>query len=196
MGFLIILTFSRVVRIVCYAEEIFNYDRGQSKMKTLYIIRHAKSSWKDETLSDFERPLNSRGFRDAPFMGKRLAEYDSNPDVILSSPAKRAIETAKIIADEVGYNKDQIQMDEALYLASVSTLLEAIRGISDENETAYIFGHNPGMTMLVNLLTNYVIDNLPTCGIACVIFEADSWRDVGENRGSLRSFDYPRRHLS
>lgn len=165
-------------------------------MKTLYVIRHAKSSWKDETLSDFERPLNTRGLRDAPFMGKRLAEYDTKPDVILSSTAKRAIETAKIIAGEVGYDKDRIQMDEALYLASVSTLMEAIRGISDENDTAFIFGHNPGMTMLVNLLTSYVIDNLPTCGIACIIFEADSWRDAGENRGSLRFFDYPRRHFS
>lgn len=193
---MIIISFSRRVRIVCYADSVMNTNHGRLDMKTLYIIRHAKSSWKDETLSDFERPLNSRGLKAAPFMGKRMAEYDSMPDIILSSPAKRAIETAKIIAEEVGYNKDQIQMDEALYLASVNTLLEAIRGISDDHDTAYIFGHNPGMTMLVNFLTTYAIDNLPTCGIACILFEMDSWKDVGENRGSLRSFDYPRRHIS
>ncbi|MGH1366702.1 MAG: SixA phosphatase family protein [Calditrichia bacterium] len=164
-------------------------------MKTLYLIRHAKSSWKNEKLSDFDRPLNNRGLRDAPFMGQRLANYRVSPGIILSSPAMRAIETATTIASEVGYPKDAIQRITSLYLASLNTLLETVNEIDDKHESAFIFGHNPGMTMFANFLTTYAIDNVPTCGVVCVLFEVDSWKDVAENRGSLSFFDYPRRHL-
>ena len=164
-------------------------------MKRLYLIRHAKSSWKDQGLADIERPLNKRGKQDAPFMGKRLKETKVHPDLIVSSPAKRALKTAKVIAEEIGYPKKRIKTDESIYLAGVSTLLHVIQNIEDSYQQVMLFGHNPGFTDLAESLTNQKFDNIPTCGIVCMDFDINSWKKVSEGKGKVVFFDYPKKYV-
>lgn len=164
-------------------------------MKRVYIIRHAKSSWKDPTLDDFDRPLKKRGKRDAPFMGKRLKAHHVLPDLILSSPAKRAAATAKIIAKEIGYPKKQIVYEPALYEAGIATLLGILRQLNENVQQAALFGHNPGLTSFAEYVSGALIENIPTCGIFCVDFPADSWQEIGEGKGTVVFFDYPKKHV-
>jgi phosphohistidine phosphatase len=163
-------------------------------MKRLYLIRHAKSSWNNPDLADSERPLNKRGKRDAPFMGKCLKKYEAHPDLIMSSPAKRALKTANIIAKEIGFPKGKIVSNESMYMGSVATLFEVIRNIDESYNHVMLFGHNPDLTNLAEYLTNYPVDNIPTCGIFCMDFDIDSWKDISEGKGTLVFFDYPKKH--
>ena len=163
-------------------------------MKRIYIIRHAKSSWKDPTVDDFDRPLKKRGKRDAPFMGKRLKASHVLPDLILSSPAKRAAATAKIIAEEIGYPKKQIVYEHAIYEAGVETLLDILRQLDENVQQVALCGHNPGLTMFAEYVSGVLIENIPTCGIFCVDFATDSWREIGERKGTVVFFDYPKKH--
>jgi phosphohistidine phosphatase len=163
-------------------------------MKTLYIIRHAKSSWNYPGLSDFERPLNERGKRDAPRMGKRLKEKGVRPDLFLSSPAKRAFSTAKRIANVLGYEKEHIKTDKKLYHADDETMLEVIHGLKNKYNEVMVFGHNPGLTDFVNALmdTEHPIDNIPTSGVVCFQFQTDAWATITWGTGHLLFFDYPK----
>ena len=164
-------------------------------MKRLYLIRHAKSSWKHPELADFDRPLNKRGKRDAPRMGKRLRKHHAKPDLIISSPAKRALKTAKIIAKEIGFPVKAIATNEAIYTADTSLLLNVIQRIEDSFDCVMLFGHNPALTMLANYLTSYRVENMPTCSIFCVDFEINSWKEVWQGRGRFAFMDYPKKHL-
>ena len=163
-------------------------------MKELFIIRHAKSSWDASNIDDFERPLNDRGRRDAPRMGKRLKEKDIHADLLLSSPAKRALSTAKRIAKELKYPKDDIKTDRRLYHADEETMLTVVRELKDNRNVVMIFSHNPGLTEFVNSLMNgeLDIDNVPTCGVVAFQFNFDSWKDVDWGKGKLLFFDYPK----
>ena len=163
-------------------------------MKRLYLIRHAKSSWKNLDLPDIDRPLNKRGERDAPFMGKRLKKYDVKPGIIISSPANRALKTAKIIAKKIDYPADGIIVKDSLYAASIPSILNIINYIDDSIQEAMLFGHNPEFTSLANFLANHDIDNIPTCGIFCADFDVESWKDVAEGKGIFAFFDYPKKH--
>ena len=119
-------------------------------MKRLYLIRHAKSSWRDAGLADFDRPLNKRGKHDVPRMGQRLKALGVLPDVIVSSPAKRAIRTARQIADEIGYDRKAIELNEILYGAVPEDTLAIVRATAAAYDSTMIFGHNPMMTELVS----------------------------------------------
>ncbi|MBT8379033.1 MAG: histidine phosphatase family protein [Ignavibacteria bacterium] len=163
-------------------------------MKTLYLVRHAKSSWKDSSLDDIERPLNKRGKRDAPFMGELLSEKGIKPNVMFSSPAKRASKTAQAIAEQIGYPKNDIIFDEAIYEASSRELVDFIKKIDDQYNSVMIFGHNPGFTMLNNFLSKEYIDNLPTCGVIALEFNS-SWKDIDKNSAKVLFFDYPKRYM-
>ena len=160
--------------------------------RKLFIIRHAKSSWKHPELDDFDRPLNSRGKRDAPEMGQRLRKRGVSPDIIVSSPAVRATKTAKIIAEAIGYPKDKIEFENSFYASDVRQLLKKIKAFDDGCKEAMIFGHNPEFTSLANVLTKHYIDNIPTCGVCCVEFDLP-WNEVDENTGELVFFDYPKK---
>ena len=164
-------------------------------MKRLYLVRHAKSSWGDPKLADMDRPLNKRGKRDAPAAGERLKKRKVNPDLIISSPAKRARRTARAIAEQIGYPVKKIVMDDAVYHAASVELLAVIRGIDDACGEAMMFGHNPGFTDLAGLLTGARVDDLPTCAIFCVDSDSDSWQDVAEAKGTLVFLDYPKMHV-
>ena len=164
-------------------------------MKRLYLIRHAKSSWKHPALADFDRPLNKRGKRDAPFMGKRLKKYASRPDLMVSSPAKRALKTAGIMAKELGFPVTKIVTDASIYAAGVSDLLDVIHNIDDAFHRVMMYGHNPGLTRLAEHLTHRRVENIPTCGIFCIDFDIDSWREVPEGGGRVVFFDYPKKYV-
>jgi phosphohistidine phosphatase len=164
-------------------------------MKTVYLIRHAKSSWEDDRLSDFDRPLNERGKIDAPRMGKRLKEKNITPDLFLASPAKRTLSTAKRIADVLGYPKENIKTDQALYHADEDEILNVIRSANDKNDCIFIFGHNPGLTDFVNAMNNdrkRFIDNVPTCGIVAFSFDVKNWKQIDFGKGELLFFDFPK----
>jgi phosphohistidine phosphatase len=165
-------------------------------MKTLYIVRHAKSSWDDSELSDFERPLNERGKRDAPDMGERLHERGLKPDGVISSPARRAFSTAKRICKVLGFNKEKIRTDRRLYHADDEMMLSVLREVKSDLNVVMFFGHNPGLTDFVNSVAGEEmnIDNVPTCGVVAFSFEVNSWSDVNWGTGKLLFFDYPKKH--
>jgi len=163
-------------------------------MKRLYLVRHAKSSWKDPELDDFDRPLNKRGKRDAPFMGQRLRLANIRPDLIISSPAKRAGKTTKIIAAQIEYPKKEILWNESLYAAGTLTLLRILREIADTVEQAMLVGHNPGLTLLAEFLAKEAVDNIPTSGVFAMDLDITSWSQTEEGCGIPVFFDYPKKH--
>jgi phosphohistidine phosphatase len=163
-------------------------------MKTLFIVRHAKSSWKHEFLSDFERPLNKRGHNDAPMMAQVLHDRGVTVDYIRSSPANRALTTARLLAAGIGYALDHVETDEHMYGAGDRQLQQIVQAFPAAAQTGMVVGHNPGMMMLAERLAGFDEDNLPTCGIVCVTFDVDAWTDVAEGSGTLRYFEYPKKH--
>ena len=164
-------------------------------MKTIILVRHAKSSWKDLNLDDFDRPLNKRGKNNAPLMGQKLKERKIIPDLILSSPAKRARKTAAAIAKAIGYPKKKIAFDDRMYHASARYLFEIVKNLDDKHETIMLFGHNPELNDLANmLLKNNPILNIVTTGVYCIKFNVDQWQNVREGKGRSVFYDYPRRY--
>ncbi len=162
-------------------------------MKRLYLARHAKSSWKDPELEDFDRPLNKRGESDAPIMGQRLRKRKTEIDLIISSPAKRAKKTAEILAKPISIVPREIQWLESVYAAGSQTLLHIVRKIDNACQNVMLVGHNPGLTILAERLTGIKINNIPTCGIVAVDFEVDSWNSIRDAKGRLVFFDFPKK---
>lgn len=162
-------------------------------MKTLYINRHAKSSWNEEGISDFDRQLNARGLRDAPFMAQLFFEKSGGVDLILSSPANRALTTATFFAKAIGFPSSEVKTEAGIYLASTQVLLRIVTELDDAYDKVILFGHNPGFTYLVQYLTGEYV-NMPTCAIARVDFQQDTWQAVSADSGSLIAFDYPKNH--
>jgi len=164
-----------------------------AKSKTLFIVRHAKSSWDDAGLSDIERPLNSRGKEEAPKIGKHLAGYDVKPDLITSSHAVRALKTAEKIAKELGFKKSDVLVNERIYAFDSAELLDVIRGFNDKYGSIMLVGHNPAITSLVNELSSSKVDNVPTCGVVLLKFDIGKWKDVDRGSAALLEFDYPKK---
>lgn len=161
-------------------------------MKTLILVRHAKSSWGDFTLPDFDRPLNERGKHDAPMMAKRLLEKGVKIDALVSSPAKRAKRTAQAFADVLGINKDQIIFREKLYLAGVEEFFNVIDQLDESIKNAAVFSHNPGITVFANMLQVAVIDEMPTCSIFAITTSAEKWSDFRKAKKEFWFFDFPK----
>ncbi len=161
-------------------------------MKHLILVRHAKSSWESGAASDFERPLNDRGKRDAPMMAQRLRDKKINIDTFISSPAKRAKKTAIAFAEVYKKEKDDIIFKEALYGALPESFYEIISEIDDKAEIVAIFSHNPGITDFANELTKATIDDLPTCGIFALSVKADKWSDFRNAEKEFLFADYPK----
>lgn len=161
-------------------------------MKKLYLVRHAKSSWDDYSLSDEKRPLNERGKRDAPVMAKLLKDQSADIQLMISSTAKRAMATAKVFKKTFDIDKSKFLKTDQLYLASTSAILEVVRKIDDDYDCIALFGHNPGLTDFVNRFSDKMVDNVPTCGIARIEFNVDSWSAIESERGELTSFLYPK----
>jgi len=163
-------------------------------MRSLYLVRHAKSSWDSPELSDHQRPLNKRGKKDAPKMGKLLRERNELPDLMISSTAKRAFSTAKRIAEELGYKIKDIEKNEMLYMADTNEYYNIIRKAPKKVYKLMLFSHNYGITYFANNISNSNIDNIPTCGVVRIDFEIDSWKDIENQKGNLIYFEYPKKY--
>jgi len=161
-------------------------------MKTLTIVRHAKSSWNHPGLTDRERPLNKRGERDAPIMGVRIAEADIRPSLIVSSPAVRAWTTASIVANALNYPQEFLQREKDLYLASLNDILDVVVAQDNGFNNLMLFGHNPGMTQFANYLSPGLTNNLPTAGVVSVNIDQDSWNLYEQPTTELVFYSYPK----
>lgn len=164
--------------------------------RTLIMIRHAKSSWSNPLQSDFERPLNERGEHDAPMMGQRLKALGIQPDLIISSMAKRAKQTAKKIAKELGYDEANILWYEKLYHCIPQVFEEVIYEVDDKYKNVFIVAHNPGITEFVNQLSHaFKIDNMPTCGMVGAKLELREWNEFYSVKKEVFLFEYPKKKI-
>jgi len=161
-------------------------------MKHLLLVRHAKSSWDDFSIKDFDRPLNERGKKDAPMMAKRLLKRDIMIDAFFSSPAKRARKTAEAFVKEYKSNKDQLIFLDELYLAGPSAFADVIKNTNDRYHTIAIFSHNEGITQFANSLTDTRTDNIPTSGVFAVKVKSKHWSDFADAKKEFWFFDYPK----
>jgi phosphohistidine phosphatase len=164
-------------------------------MKTLYIARHAKSSWVDFTKPDFDRPLNDRGNKEAPAIAQRLLKRKVDIDAFVSSPANRAKSTCMHFCRELGASPEKIIFIDKLYHASVQTFYEVVRGLDDAYRDVAIFSHNPGITDFVNTLCENVrVDNMPTSGVFAVELNIKQWKEFKEKGNQFLFFEYPKAH--
>lgn len=161
--------------------------------KRLTLVRHAKSSWKDHSAADHDRKLNARGQRDAPIMGDRLLKRGARPSLILTSTAKRARKTARLIARKLNYPIEFIQGEQELYLATPDTILRVLSRQDNGFNDLMAFGHNPGITELAGWLTGVRIDNVPTCGIVAIDTDVKTWEEIDPSSCRLAFFDYPKK---
>jgi phosphohistidine phosphatase len=159
-------------------------------MKTLYLMRHAKSSWDDASLSDFDRPLNDRGLRTAPFMGKLMRDKGLEPAIILSSPAERAKQTAQMAKDAAGFSCE-LRFDDRIYEASPHTLAQVASQVDDANTSDMLVGHNPGMEGLIRYLTGN-LEPMPTAALAVIELNIDKWSEITDGCGELESIYRPK----
>ncbi len=160
-------------------------------MKTLFLVRHAKSSRDDPALADKDRPLNERGMREAQKVGERLAKRDVKPDLILSSPARRALTTAEIVAGKIDYRLKDIAVDDRLYAATPEDLLAIVHELDDKAKRVMLFGHNPGLLELVHRLSESITD-MPTCAVAEFAFDMKSWSRFGKEQPARVTLHLPR----
>jgi phosphohistidine phosphatase len=161
-------------------------------MKTLFLVRHAKSSWEDAAVPDKERTLTERGKRDAPGMGKRLAKRDVKPELILSSPARRAFATAKIIAKSLGYKLKNIVVDDRLYPGAADELLNSIHRLDKQLDRVMIVGHNPALADLAHRLSSE-IHRMPTCAVAEFRFDVKAWSMVDTSSLATVRLEHPKK---
>ncbi|MEE4174080.1 MAG: histidine phosphatase family protein [Xanthomonadales bacterium] len=163
-----------------------------SKQRVLFLVRHAKSSWKDASLPDIERPLNKRGKRNAPLMADWLMSLGDRPELILSSPANRALTTARAMAGALQQAPEDIQVEQDLYFAGTHGMLRALERVDDRFHRVMMVGHNPVMTRLLNQLTGADVWNMPTCAIAVIGFDMESWGLVDSTAGKLLAYQTPK----
>jgi phosphohistidine phosphatase len=160
--------------------------------RTLFLVRHAKSSWTDAGLTDRDRPLNERGERDAPRMASRLADRPKTPELIVSSPAFRARATAEYLADALP--GAELRIDSRVYATDSRGLLEIVHGLEDRFRSVALVGHNPELTLFAHALSGAGVENIPTSGVVELRFSGPSWRAVEHATAELVHFDYPKRH--
>jgi phosphohistidine phosphatase len=161
-------------------------------MKTLTLLRHAKSSWSDAGLADSERPLDRRGEKDAPRMGTRINDAGIRPSLIMSSPAVRAWTTAKIVARAISYPIEFLHREDELYLASLERFLDLFARQDNAFNSVMVVGHNPGLTEFANYLLPDITDNIPTCGLVAVNIDTDNWDLRQRTPADLILYDYPK----
>ncbi|MCT4623092.1 MAG: histidine phosphatase family protein [Schleiferiaceae bacterium] len=162
-------------------------------MKKVFLVRHAKSSWENPELKDYDRPLKGRGVKDAYLISHWLNQNHERPDALYSSPATRALHTSMIFARNLNFPFSSINIDEQLYFCSPESLLNFIEKTDDSKSSIMIFSHNPTITDFVNMCQDQVISNVPTSGVVCLHYAIESWKDITLD-AELLFFDYPKRH--
>ncbi len=163
-------------------------------IKTLTLIRHAKSNWKYPALADADRPLSNRGRREAAVMGRVLAERGFRPDRWLSSPALRALRTTEVVAGAIGWTLSRIVLEHRLYEHSSEQLLALLRALEDDATWVVCVGHNPELTDLANRLASKKLEKLPTCGVLEMRFAMGRWQVLGESEPLSVMLDFPEYH--
>lgn len=161
-------------------------------MKSLLLIRHAKSSWDNPMQNDFDRPLNARGLKDAPMMAQRLKERKIKIDAFFSSPAVRAKQTCSLFMQTFKVGEDAMHLQSQLYLAAPDVFMQTITSIAASISSAAIFSHNNGITEFANILTSTSIDNMPTCSVFAVKADIENWKDFAKGKKEFWFFDYPK----
>ena len=161
-------------------------------MKSLLLIRHAKSSWDNPMQNDFDRPLNARGLKDAPMMAQRLLDRKIKIDAFFSSPAIRAKQTCSLFMQAFKVDETIMQLQSQLYLAAPDVLMQTIISMPTSISSAAIFSHNNGITEFANTLTSTGIDNMPTCSVFAVKADTDNWKDFAKAKKEFWFFDYPK----
>ncbi len=165
-------------------------------MNTLYLIRHAKSSWDYPELRDVERPLNKRGRRDAPFMASLLKGKGVQPDLLVSSPATRAYSTAVYFAEALDYPAEAIRVVPTIYHGGEEDVLQYVRQLDDRYHTVLLFGHNPVLTALANRFSQTYISNVPTCGIVRIDSPHTTWSNFSKTDARMVEFLYPKQYFT
>jgi len=156
----------------------------------LLLVRHAKSSWSNTSLTDFDRPLNKRGVSNAPLMGQRIREYGLHLDAIITSTAERAQETSKLIAKEMAYEIEDIDLESDLYHASREVFINILS--KQQNRNIAMVGHNPGIQDFSYWLSSEPTVNFPTCGVIHISFSLNNWTEISKNSGKAMRFEYPK----
>lgn len=162
-------------------------------MKTLYVVRHAKSSWDQDDLIDFDRPLNERGIKNAPEMAARLMSWSAIPQLILTSPANRAISTARIFANEMKIPEDKLKQEKTIYEGTRGDLARLISRQNPDFDTLMIVGHNPGVTDFINWICFVEEAQIPTCSIATIQVDIKKWNGWERGMGKLIELDFPKK---
>ena len=163
-------------------------------MKNLYLTRHAKSSWGNPGLADIDRPLNSRGKKAAPLMGKLIMDKGEKPELLISSPANRAFSTAKVFASAMGLHETDVLIKDTIYGAGVHQLLNLVHDVDDLYNSIMLFGHNPTFTSFGNMVSGENIMNIVTCGVVRIDFEFSSWKNIDFNSGRMIYYEYPKKY--
>ncbi len=161
-------------------------------MKEIYLIRHAKSSWKQPELSDFDRPLNKRGERDAPFMAQKMVAKGMAIDAIVASPSARTTATAAAFAKALAYPDEAIHWKKEIYEASAATLLQVVQQLEASWQSVALFAHNFACTDWANYYASPPISNVPTTGVVHLSFAVEHWKDIHRNNGQVLDFNYPK----
>ena len=162
--------------------------------KNLHIVRHGKSSWDFDDISDIDRPLSTRGINNAYLMAKKLAERKIEPDLFITSPAHRALYTSIIFSRVLKFPYDQIHINDSIYMGYTDDLVKLIKSQDNAVSTILIFGHNPAFTSLANMLMDNHIDNIPTAGVVSLGYDIESWSQLGEKVPEKEFFDFPKRY--
>jgi len=162
-------------------------------MKQLVLIRHAKSSWSDPLLDDFDRPLNKRSLKDAPFMAKLLRKKGLKPDLIVSSASLRTKLTLEFFIKEFDY-KGKLIFERSIYEAAYKNLLKIIKNVEKRYKTLFLVAHNPSLNDLADFLLGNFEENIPTCGIVQIDFDVENWSDISKNNATLICFEYPKKY--
>lgn len=160
-------------------------------MKTVYLVRHGKAVSMDSGIPDFERTLMERGENDAELIGERLKELKVNPSLIISSPAPRALASAKLIARQLGYLQKSIRTRKSLYYQEDDALINVINEIDDNLDSIMVIGHNPSFTDFAQSYTKDFKADIPTCGVVGIRFKTNKWKEISRSQGKLKLFVYP-----
>lgn len=164
-------------------------------MKTVILVRHAKSDWNDPYVQDHDRALNNRGERDAPFMAEKFKEKNIAVDLIISSTAYRAISTAKAFASSIEYDFDKIRQELGIYEVGQRYVIQELTKLDDNINTVMLFGHNPDFSSLAKYLCGDFQYQMTTCSIVCIDFEFENWSNIKNVSGKVRFFEYPKMYF-
>ena len=159
-------------------------------MKKIFVLRHSKSSWKDSSLGDFHRPLNSRGKTDAPMISSYLSTRIDMIDFLHCSSAIRTYDTSKYFIERINFVN--IEYDESLYHSSSLEIMNNIKYYDEQYNSAMIIAHNPGLTNFVNQITNIMLDNLPTTGLVEINFDCEKWADISQENSTVIDIKFPK----